>query len=222
MVLGDITVAPSDVVRSLGALFDAHFSMEAQVSSVIRSCNFHLHQLGKIRKNITASACHTAVQALIISRLDYCNVLLAGVPGYFVQKLQRIQNKAARLIVRAHKIVPTTPIMRDLHWLPMAQRIRFKVLMYAFQAVHNIAPNYVNALLEVRTPTRTLRSSTGPPKLKPPRTGKRLRESSFSRIAPSLWNALPAELRGLTSKNAFKRQLKTYLFKTHYHLVTKL
>ena len=91
----------------------------------------------------------------------------------FVQKLQRVQNKAARLIVRAGKTVPTTPIMGDLHWFPVAERIMFKVLIYAFKAIHDTVPSYVSTLVEVRSPGRTLRSSTGPPRLEPPGRGKK-------------------------------------------------
>jgi hypothetical protein len=216
IALGDIVVVPADSVKSLGATFDVHFSMRAQVTNVVRICNYHIRQLGRIRKNISASACHAAVQALIISRLDYCNVLLAGLPANQVRRLQKVQNRAARLIVRADKTAHTTPIMRDLHWLPVSERIKFKVLMYAFKALHGLAPVYVNSLLDVYIPGRCLRSVTGGTLLNVPKTKKKAGEAAFSSVAPRLWNALPQNVRAVNSKTGFKKLLKTHLFSSYY------
>jgi hypothetical protein len=213
---GDIVVAPADAVKSLGATLDTHLSMRAQVTNVIRTCNYHIRQLGRIRKNISARACHAAVQALIISRLDYCNVLLAGLPAYQVERLQRVQKRAARLIVRADRLASITAIMRDLHWLPVSERIRFKVLMYAFKAIHGLAPVYVSNLVEVYIPGRHLRSATGGTLLNIPRTKKKCGDAAFSSVAPRLWNALPQRVRCADTKNAFKKLLKTHLFTTYY------
>ena len=181
--------------------------MRAQVTNVIRTCNYHLRQLGRIRKNISARACHAAVQALIISRLDYCNVLLAGLPAYQVERLQRVQKRAARLIVRADRLASITAIMRDLHWLPVSERIRFKVLMYAFKAIHGLSPVYVNNLVEVYIPGRHLRSATGGTLLNVPRTKKKCGDAAFSSVAPRLWNALPQRVRCADTKNAFTKLL---------------
>ena len=101
--LGAVTVCPADTVRSLASAFASHMSMAAQVNSVISSCNYQIQQVGTIRKYISASTCHKAVLALVTSRLDYCNVLLKVIPGYQMDKLQRAQNSAARLIARCRK-----------------------------------------------------------------------------------------------------------------------
>ncbi len=206
----------SHQLKALGATFDTQFSVSAQVTNTVRVCNFHLRQLGRIRKYISASACHAAVQALIISRLDYCNVLLAGIPAYQVQRLQTVQNRAARLIVRADRRAHTTPIMHDLHWLPVSERITFKVLMYTFKALHGLAPAYVTSLLEVYTPGRSLRSATGGTILIVPKTKKLVGEAAFSSAAARLWNSLPQSLRTMDSKTNFKKHLKTHLFPKHY------
>ena len=90
-----------------------------------------LPHLAKSWKNITVGACHVAVQALSISCLDYCSVLLVGQPNGQIQRLQRMQSKASRVIMHAARTVPTTPIMPDLHWLPVVMRIYCKILVKA-------------------------------------------------------------------------------------------
>jgi len=214
--LGGITVGPADVVRSLGSTFDTHMSMAAQVNYLISSCNYQIHQLGTIRKYISADTCHKAVLALVTSRLDYCNVLLNVIPSYQVDRLQKVQNCAARLIARCKKDCHITPVLRTLHWLPIYQRIRFKTMTYVFKALHSLAPAYVCSLLTWYVPPRTLRSSSRGPLLKPPPPRKGIADDCFSAIAPRLWNDLPADIRTCDSLRVFKKKLKTHLFNQHF------
>ena len=125
--LGDVTVTPADTVRSLGSELDTGISLAAQVKSVISSCNYQIHQLGTTRKYISASTCHKAVLTLVTSRLDYCNVLLNVIPGYQMDRLQRVQNRAALLIARCIRDCHITSVLRTLHWLPIYQRIAFRL-----------------------------------------------------------------------------------------------
>lgn len=215
-VLGDVVVVPADAVKTLGAKLDIHLSMTCQVNSVISTCNFYLRQLGRIRKNITEQACHSAVQALIISRLDYCNVLLAGLPATQIHRLQKIHNQAARLIKRAGKLCHITPLLLELHWLPVHQRVKYKTLMYVFKALHDMAPSYIRDLLQIHRPARNLRSSNNGIILQEPPTSRAIGERTFSRVAPRLWNELPLKIRSAESKTCFKSRLKTFLFLQYF------
>ena len=98
--------------------------MHKQVTRVVSTCNYHLRQLARIRKNISTHICHAAMQSLIISRLDYCysNVLLARLPAYRVKRLQKVQDRAARLIARPDPSVSTTTVMKNLHALASSLR----------------------------------------------------------------------------------------------------
>ena len=112
-----------------------------------------------MRKYLDTDATRTLVATLVTSQLDYCNGLLIGLSKATVKKLQRVQNTAARIIARQGKYDHISPVLRDLHWLPVDQRIEFKVLVLAFKALHGLAPHYLQELLQPYNPKRELRSS---------------------------------------------------------------
>src|SRR4029434_3666764 len=93
------------------------------------------------------------------SRLDYCNGLLTGLPACVVKPLQMIQNAAARLVFNQPKRAHVTPLLTELHWLPVAARITFKSLMLVYRVIAGSAPTYLNALLRANLTPRMLRSS---------------------------------------------------------------
>ncbi len=129
-------------------------------SSPSRSCRFALHNIRKIRPFLTEHAAQLLVQALVISRLDYCNALLAGLPSNTIKPLQMIQNAAARLVFNEPKRAHVTPLFVSLHWLPVAARIQFKTLMLAYRTTTGAAPSYFHSLLRIYIPSRSLRSAS--------------------------------------------------------------
>ena len=137
-----------------------HLTMEAHVNSVCRSSFFHLHNISSIRRVLDIKTTVIIVQALVISRLDYSNSLLCGLPAILTKRLQRVQNTAARVIAKAGRRVHIYPILAKLHWLPLEFRIRYKILLLTYRALHGLAPTYITELLVPYTPPRTLRSST--------------------------------------------------------------
>ncbi len=153
------------------------------------------------------------IHAFISSKLDNMNSLLVGIPDYVVKKLQLIQNNAARLVLRKKKRDHVTPLLRQLHWLPVKSRIRFKICLLTFKALYGLAPPYVTALLTRYEPGRVgLRSGNRcllqeqVPRLET--VGGR----SFAVSAPRMWNSLPIGLRRCQNLESFKKGLKTYLF----------
>ncbi|KAI0221073.1 hypothetical protein LSAT2_027508 [Lamellibrachia satsuma] len=126
--IGDDTVSPSDRIRSLGVHMDQHLTMTDHVTAVCAACNYHLYRLSSIRHYLTTEAAKSAVNALVTSRLDYCNSLLHNIPLSQTARLQRVQNNAARLITRTSKHDHITPALKELHWLPVESRIAFKML----------------------------------------------------------------------------------------------
>src|SRR4029434_7406782 len=122
--------------RNLGVIIDDQLTFTDHIASVSRSCHFALYNIRKIRPYLTQYAtqllCHTECpaklrgQTLVRSRLDYCNALLTGLPACVVKPLQMIQNAAARLVFNQPKRAHVTPLLIDLHWLPVAARIKFK------------------------------------------------------------------------------------------------
>ncbi|KAI4887550.1 hypothetical protein NFI96_017119, partial [Prochilodus magdalenae] len=160
--------------------------------------------------------CDVLVQSLVISRLDYCNSLLAGLPLRAIRPLQLVQNAAARLIFNLPKFTHVTPLLRSLHWLPVVARIRFKTLMLAYEAKNGPAPHYLMAMVKSRAVPRALRASSTA-RLEPPSLRIYGRQASrlFSVLAPRWWNELPLGVRTAESLAVFKRRLKTHLFIKH-------
>ena len=102
----------------------------------------------------------TLVHAFISSELDFCNALLYGLPQSVVDRLQYVQNCAARLVTRTWSSEQITPVLRSLHWLPVRQRITYKIPLLTYKAMNGMALKYIADLLQPYTPTRQLRSSS--------------------------------------------------------------
>ncbi|MCG8430166.1 MAG: hypothetical protein MJA29_03225, partial [Candidatus Omnitrophica bacterium] len=208
-------IESSPAVRNLGVIFDKHLTMEKQVNSVARSCYFHLRNIGRLRKYLTTDATKSLVNGLVTSRLDYCNALLDGVSGHLIQTLQRVQNNSARLITRTKKSEHITPVLVELHWLPVNYRIQYKILIHTFRALHSTAPPYISEMISRYRPGRVLRSANANMLIEPHcRTA--CGERSFRASGPRLWNELPFPLRTIDDLDAFKRALKTHLFNLAY------
>ena len=147
------------------------------------------------------------------SFLDYCNVLSSNIPNDFIDKLQKIQNHAARLITKTPMRAHITPSLNKLHWLPVRARLEFKTAILCYKFFHGIAPPYFSKMIANYVPSRSLRSrSQMKLTVKIPKFA-RIGGRAFSFYAPSLWNNLPFELKCIQTITMFKAQLKTYLFK---------
>ncbi len=147
--LGSSTITPSASVRNLGVIFDDQLTFKEHIAKTARSCRFALHNIRKIRPFLTEHAAQLLVQALVISRLDYCNALLAGLPSNTIKPLQINQNAAARLVFNEPKRAHVTPLFVSLHWLPVAARTQFKTLMFACRTTTGSAPTYFHSLLRI-------------------------------------------------------------------------
>ena len=128
--VGEVKVSAVHSVRNLGAWFDANMNMITHINSICQDIYYHLHNIRRIRKYLSYDNRKSIVQAIIMSRLDYCNGLLYGTPAVYLGKLQRLQNAAARLVCTVSKYDPITPSLINLHWLPVTHRIEFKIAMY--------------------------------------------------------------------------------------------
>ena len=127
--IGATDVPTSLSARNLGVMFDEHMNLESHVKNARRSCFQHLKWISDIRKYITADAAKQLVHAFVTSRLDNGNSLLYGLPSSVIYKLQMVQHAAARVITRTRKFDSITPVLKELHWLPVHKRIIFKLLV---------------------------------------------------------------------------------------------
>ena len=217
ILVGDHRVNRSDKARNIGVAFDETLSLDKHVSSVCKSALFHLWNIAKIRMYLTSDSTKTLVYAYVTCRLDNCNSLLLGSPKYMIQKLQRVQNCAARLVAGQPRAAHIRPVLKELHWLPVEQRITFKVLLLTFKALNNLAPPYLSQLIVPYNPTRNLRSA-GKHLLEVPNVRlKSYGDRAFSVAAPKHWNEIPLDIKLSRSVDVFKSRLKTYLFRLAFN-----
>ena len=211
---GDSTISPSVKVKNLGCWWNSILSMKDNVNITAQTCYYQLRKINLIRQFLSQPALKTIIQSLVISRMDYCNVLLAGADKCVTNKLQSVQNMAARVITGQKKSDDVEYTLYELHWLPVRKRVEFKVLLLTYKALNDLAPQYLRDLLPDYTPGRPLRSQSlsllNIPKYNT-KYGKR-----FTYTAPDLWNKLPGNVKYADSVMSFKGLLKTHLFRSAY------
>ena len=145
------------------------------------------------------------VNTSVTSRIDYTNNILYGSTDYDLNKLQRLQNIAARLIKGAKKNDHIMPIREEFHWLPIQYRIQFKILLLVYKCLHGLAPQYLFELIKLRCPPRTLRSSNRLVLEKPIINMVSYGQRVFSYAGPELWNTLPEHTKNSKSVNDFEK-----------------
>ena len=217
LVIDNTVVNFSNSVKNLGVTFGSDLSLEAHVTNTCRLAYIEIRRISSIRHLLTTDSAKTLVCSLILSRLDYANSLLSGCTQTLIQRLQRVQNDAARLVVRVRRSAHTTPILRQLHWLHVEDRIMYKIMSICHVSLSETGPTYLKELLHLHVPRRQLRSSSDTRILEIPLPNevktKTFGERSFKFQAPTHWNELPKVLRHAESKTSFKSGLKTHLFR---------
>ena len=217
--IGDTEIKPVTSLRNLGAMIDENLSMEHQITKTCSTAFYHIRNIRHIRKYLDVKSTETMVHAFITNKLDYCNSLLYGLPDCQIQKLQRVQNAAARIITGMEKYDHITPALKELHWLPVQRRIEFKILLLTYKALNNMAPSYITSMFTMQAQERySLRSNTSL-QLKIPRTKyKTCGDRAFPVAAATLWNRLPYNIRDSQSIDTIKSRLKTFLFSIAFGL----
>ena len=202
--------------KSLGVILDKHMTMTKQVNSTSKSAFFHLRKISKARNYFDREITKTLVSSLVTSRLDYCNSLLCLLPKRTTRKLQCAQNAAAKTIFLAGRRTHVTPLLKQLHWLPVIYRSMFKVLVLTYKAVSGMAPEYLTDLITEYQPTRNLRSSNERLLVHPRIQRNNYGCRAFCNVSPSMWNKLPAAVRKVETLAEFKSKLKSHFFIEHF------
>ena len=219
ITMGNAQIPFKQSVKNLGFTLDCHITMNAHVSNMARTCYFELRRLASIRSFLTSTATATLVSAFVLSRIDYRNSLLFGSTHDVTPHLQRIQNYAARVILRLQKSYSITTHLKSLHWLPVKVRSTYKIACLCYHCHSSTAPSYVAGMLH-RKPlhTRNTRSSsyTMPFLNRPAHSKATLGDRSFSFASSSVWNSIPNDVRCAPSLSSFKSRLKTCLFRSAY------
>lgn len=215
-----ISVAGSDItfavqLKSLGVVIDQSLSLDQHVKNVVKASNFHIRGLRHIRPFLDQKTANTIACSIVSSRLDYCNSLLSGTSAKNIKKLQTVQNSVARVITGTKRRDHIKPALKALHWLPITERIQFKVALITHKVIHTQQPKYLADIVSIYRPTRELRSSSQQ-RLSGHNTLTKTGERSFSYTSSQIWNGLPLDLRAEGCTRTFKSKLKTHLFKSAY------
>jgi len=184
--------------------------MQKHISSICCASFLELRRIASIY--LPQSVAARLVAAMVVSRHDYCNSVFTGLPAYHIARLQRVQNNAARLVTKKRRRDHVTSLLKELHWLPVKFRCQYKTATLAYRHFEGSLPPYISSSLCTYEPSRSLRSSNEKLLKIPKRNLKSFAQRSFSFMAPSLWNSLPATLRNVPTLSQFKSQLKTFLF----------
>ena len=219
ITIGNAEIPFKQCVKNLGFTLDCHLTMNAHVSNIARTCYFELRRLAYIRRFLTSTATATLVSAFVLSRIDYCNSLLFGSTLDVTSHLQRIQNYAARVILRLPMSSRITIHLKSLHWLPVKVRSTYKIACLCYHCHSSTAPSYVTDMLHKKPlHTRNTRSSsyTMPLLNRPAHSKATLGDRSFSFASSSVWNSIPNDVKCAPSLSSFKSRLKTYLFRSVY------
>jgi Reverse transcriptase (RNA-dependent DNA polymerase)/Endonuclease/Exonuclease/phosphatase family len=215
-------VALCDSIKVVGLTYDNDLSFTRQVSEVVKNCNYHIKSLRHIRPLLDVDSAKTIACSLVGSRLDYCNSSLSGISQHNLNRLQRTQNTLARVVCRADRRSSPYALLKFLHWLPISQRIDYKIALTVFKARVGLMPNYISDLIVPYVPKRNLRSA-GDNLLLVPASRTVTSARAFKIYGPTVWNNLPIELRQLfktdliasecagPAVNMFKMRLKTFL-----------
>ena len=172
-----------------------------------------LRNIAGIRKYLSQDHIITLIHSLVVSKIDNCNSILYGANASEISRLQRFQNACARFIYGKKKRDHVSPLLQELHWLPIKQRIIFKILCIVFKSFHNMSPTYISELLIPIKENSTL--------LQIPRSNSTYGDRAFSSYAPKLWNALPLELRNICTLETFKSHVKHHLFTSFQVYISK-
>ena len=229
--IADIHINPSSSLKVIGVIFDNQLTFSPHISNLCQSVNYHLRALTHIRRSLDMQTANMLATSIIGSRVDYYNSLFSGITDHNILRLQRLQNRAAKIVTNSKGRVSTAPLLRQLHWLPIPNRIDFRIAAFTFKVLTSQQPAYLNFLLTPYTSTRCLRSSDQ--HLSVPRCKTVFKSRSFFVYAPKLWNRLPQSLRDLafntqpptplkatsspfldpsSNISTFKTNLKTFLF----------
>jgi len=217
-----ISVAGSEItfavqLKSLGIVIDQSLSFNQHVKNVVKASNFHIKGLRHIRPLLDEKTANTIACSIVSSRLDYCNSLLFGSSAKNLKKLQVVQNSLARVVTGVKRRDHIQPALKRLHWLPINERIQYKVALITHKVISTQQPGYLADIVTIHKPSRDLRSSSQQ-RLSGHITKTKTAERSFSCSSKTVWNQLPLDLRAEACTRTFKSKLKTFLFKASYCL----
>ena len=215
--LGNTVVPISTVAKNIGIFFDDALSMTNHVQHICRVAYFHF--IGRILNILDRKTTESMVRTCMTSHLDNGHCMLYGISVHLLTRLQRVRNVASRLITIMKKHDHITAILIDLHWLPIEQRIEYKLLLLTFRSLHGLVASYLTDLLIRHQPTacyapRTLTCYRFFHDANYVYAG---RTNIFNCCSTRLWNNLPLAIRAQTASVRSKSNIRHFCLKERFH-----
>ena len=218
MIINKTEIKFRKIVKNIGGTLDENLRMNEHINKIVKSCNLYLSQIRSIRSFLTFESVKMVTHSIIVSRIDFLNSLMINLPSYQIHKLQRVQNRAVRLIFKLPQHVPITGYLQSLHWLPVKARLEYKSIMITHKLILFNEPAYLKDMISFKEKnTIDLRSNHLHLMLEKPSCSKRSDEL-FDVYTPKIYNQLPISIRNCSSIITFKNNLKTFLYNKYYEL----
>jgi hypothetical protein len=203
-------------LKSLGVTIDSGLTFDKHINNMCKASYFNIRALRHIRSALTRETAGSVAASLVQTRLDYCNSILTGTTTKNLSKLQRVQNSLARVVTGHRRNEHITPVLADLHWLRVEDRIKYKLCCITFNAKNLRQPSYLADLIQPYQPVRLLRSATRDNLVVPGGVHTNIAARAFSVAGPAIWNTLPDHVKNCGTFFDFKKSLKTHFFKLSY------
>ena len=212
-------IDPSLDAINLGVTFDCDMTMQAHINSIVSRGYYHLSNFWRVADKLNRELKLQLVTSYILPIIDYCNITFISASTRNVHKLQKLLNSAVRYVcnISGRKCrLPITPFMKELHLLPVAYRIKYKIALTVYKCIHGIAPSYLQQLIMPKVTFSHMRSANDLFSLQTVVPRSKYGEYTFSYVAPVVWNELPQSLKLTSTVETFKTLLKTHYFKAYY------
>ena len=214
----EVSLLPEPKAKNLGFTFDHRISLDDEITATIQVCNINLRNLWRIGKHLSRELKVQLVHSSVLFFIDYCNVTYSSLTEANIRKLQKAQNDAVRFVFNIYdykdKRQSISPLLKELHFLPVRYRIDYKIALLTFKCLNNMAPRYLSSLIGLRKPNR--RASRLDDDyymlIRPAAPNYKRTEGAFSHAAPRIWNSLPFRIRCINELDYFKKHLKAYYF----------
>jgi len=218
--IGECYVMPVKSVRDLGIHWDSDTLMRTHIDRTLSSCFGTLRTLRTITDSIPNGVLRTLVSSLVLSRVDYGNAALYGLPAAHIERLQAVLNAAARLIFGARGRDHISPLLKELHWLRIRERIDFKIACLTWRCLNGSAPAYLSSALQRvsdQGQRPRLRSADSLDLIRPRTRNVTHGDRAWPAAAATVWNSLMPSLKRETNYLSFRRGLKSCLW--HYSFI---
>ena len=189
-------ISTSHYSKNLGSVFDNKLSFKNHISSITKSSNFHLFRITKIRTSLSRNLTKTLINALVLSRIDYCSSLLNLIPAKATAPLNRIILSLTRL---DHSTITSHQSYRM--WLPFSLRCKLRILSIIHKSIYSFTPSYITDLIKKRTILPSLRYQNAPLLISQNSSKSSLHSRAFKNSGPTLWNSLHSTIRSISSHN---------------------